>query len=387
LVKLFKLYEFRGVTITKGFLHYVWDDQGRKYVDAHTGYGVAFLGHSNPKVVSALIDQALRILTVAQSFKTPIEEELERALDPIAPPGAEVFLFQNSGAEGVELALKLAWAFTGRRKVVAFKGSFHGRTLGALSVTWEPKYRSGFPLLEDVVFLDFNADPKELEERFPDDAAAVILETVQGEGGVVPAKGEFVRAVESLARKTGALFIADEIQCGFGRTGRNWAFEEFGVKPDIVVAGKAIGAGFPVSVVFTREEIARSLLGGRHGSTFAANPLALASVKAAAEAYVEDSVPRRVAEVSGKLLSALESRVAGLRPVREVRGKGLMVGVELRFPPTQVLKCMQERGVLALRAGSTVVRLLPPYTVLDDDEAVEAMVSSVEECACREHGC
>uniref|UniRef100_A0A7J3ZIP7 Aspartate aminotransferase family protein n=1 Tax=Fervidicoccus fontis TaxID=683846 RepID=A0A7J3ZIP7_9CREN len=366
-------------------MHYVWDDRGRRYVDAHAGFGVAFLGHSNPKIVGALVDQALKIVTVPLSFRIPLEEELVRALEGVAPKHTEVFLFQNSGTEAVELALKLAWTFTGRRKLIAFRGAFHGRTLGSLSVTWEPKYRNGFPVLSDVVFLEYNASASVLEEHVDESTAAVIVEPVQGEGGLTPATTEFLQALEKLTKKAGALLIVDEIQCGFGRTGYTWAYEEHGIRPDIVVAGKAIGGGFPVSLVFTREEIAKALLGGRHGSTFAANPLAQAAVKASAEVFVEDSVPARVRQASEKLWRDLEARVSKLGPVRRLKGKGLMFGVELRFPPSRVLGCLQEQGVLALRAGATAVRFLPPYTI--DDESISRVVDALEECICREHSC
>ncbi|MEM1619163.1 MAG: aspartate aminotransferase family protein [Fervidicoccaceae archaeon] len=385
MLKVFRFYEYRGLELVRGYLHYVWDKDGRRYVDAHTGHGVAFLGHSNPKVVRALAQQMSQIMTVSPSFKAPIEDETIEVLDKIAPRSSNCVIFQNSGAEAVEVALKMAWAFTGRRRLVAFTGSFHGRTLGALSVTWEPKYRAGFPTLEDVTFIKYNSSPEEIRDVFPRDAAAVIVEPIQGEGGLSVGSRPFLKSIEEMARETGALLIVDEIQCGFGRAGVNWVHEELGLKPDVVLAGKAIGGGFPVSLVFTREDVASSLLDGRHGSTYASNPMALAAVKASVEVYLEESVPEKVSSVSGRLWSRLESRVRGLGPVRGLRGRGLMVGVELRYPPAKVMRCLQERGVLSLRAGASVLRLLPPYTI--DAETVDEVVDKIAECVCAEHGC
>jgi acetylornithine/LysW-gamma-L-lysine aminotransferase len=313
-----------------------------------------------------------------------VQDEALEKLSKIAPRGLDTVAFTNSGAEAVETALKMAWAYTGRRRIVAFRGGFHGRTVGALSVTWSPAYRRGFPLLGDVRFAEYNS-PEAVEEAVDESVAAVIVEPVLGEGGVVPASREFMRAVEEAARRSGALLIVDEVQTGFGRCGRVWCHELYGVKPDILVAGKALGGGFPVAAVFAGWDVARSLPGGRHGSTFGGNPLALAAVSAAVDVLLGDSVPSR-AEAAGRLLlSRLREQLEGVRAVRSVRGVGLMAGVELRFPPGRVLECLQSTGVLALKAGATVVRLLPPYMVTPGD--VEVLAGAVRSCICRVYGC
>jgi len=378
-LRFFRYYGSRGLRIVRAHMQYVWDEEGNRYLDAHTGHGVAFLGHNNPRIVSRISKQLETLAICSPSFECSVQEEAVEKLGRIAPPGADTVLFANSGAEAVEAALKIAWAYTGRRRIVALRGSFHGRTLGALSVTWGPGYRRGFPVLEDVVFIPYNAEPAVVEDAVTDDTAAVIAEPVLGEGGVVPAEKGFLETLEKVARERGALFILDEVQTGFGRTGRTWCLEHYGVRPDIVTAGKAIGGGFPVSAVFTRSELADSLRGGRHGSTYAGNPLGLAAVSAAVDVLLEEGVARRAEEVGKALLDLLSDRLAGERLVRDIRGKGLMVGVELRKQPLPVLKCMQEKlRVLALRAGTTVVRLLPPYSISLGD--VEVAVNAIREC-------
>ena len=377
-LELLRYYGSRGLRVAKAYMQYIWDTNGRRYLDLHTGHGVAFLGHNNPRVVERLKAQLGELVVCNPSFECSVQEEALEKLSSIAPRGADSVLFANSGAEAVETALKIAWAYTGRRRVVAFRGSFHGRTLGALSVTWSPGYRRGFPVLEDVVFLPFNAEPAVLEKMFPEDAAAVIVEPVQGEGGVVPAREDFLKALERVARERGSLLIVDEVQAGFGRTGRVWSHEHYGVRPDIVVAGKALGGGFPVSAVFTRHELAGVLRGGRHGSTYAANPLALAAVSAAVSVLLEENVPRLAGERGKVFAELLSDRLSGVRSVREIRGKGLMIGVDTRFNPLPVLKCLQGRGVLALRAGVTVVRFLAPYMITEED--MEDASNALREC-------
>ncbi len=362
-------------------MQYVWDDRGRRYIDAHTGNGAAFLGHANPAIAGRVSEALGELAACSLSFDCPHREEAVRALSRVAPPHMGAVAFANSGAEAVEAALKMAWAHTGRRLVAAFRGSFHGRTLGALSVTWNPRYRRGFPVVE-AVFLPYNSDPAEAHSaitKLGPRLAAVIVEPVQGEGGVVPGEREFLRAVGEAARESGALLVVDEIQAGFGRTGRVWAHEHYGLEPDIVTAGKALGGGLPVSAVLARGELAGALEGGRHGSTHAGNPAAMAAVAAAVDVLLSDDVPARAREAGSRLASRLRGLLEGRRAVRGVRGLGLMLGVDLRANPAPTLRCMQERGVLASKAGVSVVRLLPPYMLSPGD--VEEVASVVAECA------
>jgi len=378
LLKYFRFYEERGLRIEKALNQYVWDLEGRKYLDLHTSHGVAFLGHNNPYIIDALSSQLRKLTISSTSFSTAVMGDMLDVLSKVVHRRFDYVTLLNSGSEAVELALKVARRVTGRKSLVAFTGSFHGRTLGALSVTFNPKYRRAFePLIPGVKFGKFN-DVKALENIINEGTAGVIVEVVQGEGGIKPAFQEFIRELRRRTNDVGALLIIDEVQTGFGRTGRIWAYEHYGIEADILVAGKAIGGGFPVSAVFMPEEVASRIVRGDHGSTYGGNPLACAAVKASAEVLIRDSVPIKAEVMGAELLKLLKSELLSLRAVRDIRGLGLMIGIELRFLPGSVLKCAQERGVLLLKAGSTVVRLLPPYMINRED--IRWCVSVVREC-------
>lgn len=365
-MKLISFSGSRGLKIVKGEGQYVWDEHGKKYLDFHTGHGVAFLGHRNKIVIEHIKMQMDEIMTLTPSFYTRIRDEMLEELDKVKPKGLESVCMLNSGSEAVELALKIARKVTRKKKLVAFKNSFHGRTFAALSVTWNRRYREPFePLLGDVIFADFNN--AESLKSIGNDVAAIIVEPVQGEGGVVPAEVEFMKELSEVAESKGALLIIDEIQSGFGRTGKLWAHEHFGISPDIMTAGKSMGGGFPVSAVFLRDEIASKLEEGDHGSTFGGNPLAMAAVTGAIKALKLDNAVEKAEEKGRKLLSVLKDNLKHLRLVRQVRGLGLMIGVELRVGPSSFIEKLQNEGLLSLKAGSTVIRFLPPYLISDDD--------------------
>jgi len=373
-VKFVRFYQDRGLTIVKGEGQYVWDDKGQKYLDLHAGYGTAFLGHRNKVVIEYMQKQMERITNLTTAFDVPIRDEMLKELDKVKPEGMEYVYLLNSGTEGNELALKIAKKLTKRRKIVAFKNGFHGRTMGSLSVTWNRNYREQFgPMLQEVEFLDYNnVDGLKL---INEETAGVIVEPVQGEGGVVPAKQEFMRELRTRTESSGSLLIVDEVQTGFGRTGEIWGHQHYGVKADIVVAGKAIGGGFPVSAVFLPEWIAQGLGEGDHGSTYGGNPLALAAVTAATKVLTNDSVHQKAKEKGEIFMKVLNQGLQGMKSVREVRGKGLMIGIDLRFNPSPVIKAMQDSKVLCLKAGSTVVRLLPPYVITEEDMEVTVDVA------------
>jgi acetylornithine/LysW-gamma-L-lysine aminotransferase len=277
----------------------------------------------------------------------------------------------------VELALKLARKRTRRRKAVAFTGSFHGRTFGALSVTFNKTYREGYdPFPFEVEFLPFNS----LEDlcRIGEDVAAAIVEPVQGEGGLTPATDEFLRELERRCREVGAYLIVDEVQSGFGRTGLIWDHLRANVRPDVLVAGKSIGGGFPVSLVAVNDEIASKVEEGEHGSTHGGNPLALAAVTGGVEALLSEDVPTKAHAASELLIAGLrEAAAENAELVRSLKGKGLMLGLELRFNPSQAIKDLQSKGLLALKAGTTVLRFLPPYMITQED--IEWAVAKVSE--------
>ncbi|ALU11510.1 acetyl-lysine aminotransferase [Ignicoccus islandicus DSM 13165] len=367
--KLLRFYPPRGLKIVKAYMQYVWDENWRKYLDFYNGYGVGFLGHRNPIVVAKVVEQLGTLVINSPSFDDPVKEELLNKLPKILPKTLLNVYFQNSGTEAVELALKLSFYYTKRKKVVAFKRSFHGRTLGSLSVTWGKDYRAPVEelLLKDVVFAEFNST-ENLDKVIDEDTAAVIVEPVQGEGGINPATREFLMALRNRTKEVGAVLIFDEIQAGFGRTGSVWAYQGIGASdPDVLLSAKAIGNGIPVSMVAVNDEIAESVKSGIHGSTYGANPLALAAVSGAIDVLLKDNVPQKAKE-KGKLFDELlREEVEGLRIVREIRNLGLMIGVELRVKPGKYIEALQREGVLSLKAGATVIRFLPPYVVTEED--------------------
>lgn len=365
MIKLISFFGSRGLRIVKAENQYVWDDKDNKYLDLHAGHGVAFLGHNNKIVIEYLIKQMNEVMTLTPAFETPIREEMLRELSDLVPTNFNNVFLQNSGAEAVELALKVARKITKRKKFIAFKNSFHGRTFGALSVTWNKKYREPFEPLLDVEFLTFNS-VEELK-KINEDVAAVIVEPIQGEGGVNPATPEFMKALREVTKEKGALLIVDEVQTGFGRTGKVWAFQHFGIEPDIFTAGKAIGGGFPVSAVFMPDWIAQNLEEGDHGSTYGSNPLAAAAVTGASKVLKTFNVPEQARLKGETFIKLLRENLSEFRSVREIRGMGLMIGVDLRFNPSLAINIMQQERVIALKAGITTIRFLPPYMITTED--------------------
>ena len=353
-------YAKRPTAIVRGEGVYVWDMNGTRYLDATSGQGVAALGHCHPAVSHAISEQAQTLVTLHESFYNDRRAELLALLDSITPGDLSHFFLCNSGAEAIEGALKVAKLLTGRSGIVAAKRAFHGRTTGALSMTWTPKYRKPFqdwlPSVQHVAFNNIAA----AREAIAEGTAAVMVESVQGEGGVHPAEIEYLQALRQHCDKTGAMLIIDEIQTGFGRTGKWFGFEHAGIVPDIVALAKAIGGGLPMGAVCWRAahgQIARAT----HGSTFGGNPLACAAAIATITTIRDESLVER-AEANGSWLLD-ELAALNLRGVRAIRGRGLMVGLELRGRVTPALKAMQECGVLALPAGLNTLRLLPPLII------------------------
>ncbi|MGC9021359.1 MAG: aspartate aminotransferase family protein [Candidatus Methanodesulfokora sp.] len=381
MLKYLNLYGSRGLEIVRGEGQYVWDSNNRKYIDCHTGHGVAFLGHRNPKIVESVREQLGRIVTLSSSYDHRLREEVADSLERITPKQYSHFYLLNSGSEAVDFALKVARKITGRKKFLSFIGAFHGRTFGALSVTWNPKYRRPFEPLLDVEFVKFN-DVSAAEEAITRDVAAVIVEPIQGEGGINPASKEFMKALREMTEERDVILIVDEIQTGFGRTGNVWASDSYKVYGDIMLAGKAIGGGIPVSIAFLGDEIGNSLSEGDHGSTFGGNLLAMAAVKASINVLLEDNVPSKAEAAGLRLMKGLEGACKNLKIVRDIRGSGLMIGIDLRFDPKPVLEHLQQSGILALKAGTTVIRLLPPYLINDND--IDFIVSSLMRCLSEE---
>ncbi|MCS7217862.1 MAG: aspartate aminotransferase family protein [Thermus sp.] len=368
------VYHKHDLLLVRGQGARVWDAEGNVYIDCVGGYGVANLGHANPEVVEAIQRQAETLLSMPQTLPTPTRGEFYRTLVSLLPPELNRVFPTNSGTEANEAAIKFAWAHTGRRKLVAAMRGFSGRTLGSLSVTWEPKYREPFlPLLGPVEFIPYN-DVEALKKAVDEETAAVILEPVQGEGGVRPATPEFLQAAREVTQEKGALLILDEIQTGMGRTGKRFAFEHYGVVPDILTLAKALGGGVPIGAAVMREEVARSMPKGGHGTTFGGNPLAMAAGVAALRYLERTRLWERAAELGPWFMDKL--REIPSPKVREVRGLGLMVGLELKEKAAPYIERLEkEHRVLTLQAGPTVIRFLPPLVIEREElaQVVEAV--------------
>ncbi|MDE2774358.1 MAG: aspartate aminotransferase family protein [Chloroflexota bacterium] len=360
-------YGKRPTALVRGEGVYVFDEAGRRYLDATSGQGVAALGHCHPAVISAISEQAATLITCHESFYNDRRAKLYELLASLIPADLNRFFLCNSGAEANEGALKVAKLLSGRDGIVAAKRSFHGRTTGALSMTWTQKYRKPFqewlPAVDYVAFNDIEAAKRAISES----TAAVVVEAIQGEGGVHPADNAYLQALRDCCDQTGAMLIVDEIQTGIGRTGKWFGFEHAGIVPDIMTVGKAIAGGLPMGAVCWRAAhgpIDRA----SHGSTFGGNPLACAAAIAALTAIRDEGLVENARDNGLWFMSEL--RAQNLRGVRQARGRGLMIGLELRGRVTPILKALQERGVLALPAGLNTLRLLPPLIITRDQLAV-----------------
>lgn len=370
--KMLDLIAYRGLDFVSGQNATLRDTRGRSFTDLASAHGVAAIGHCHPSLQKAIGEQSGRLLSCPGSFGTPLRQELATELRQLMPAGLNRFFFTNSGSESLEAALKMAILSSDRKKIIAFRGGFHGRTLGALGLTFTPKYREPFiPFVPEVDFLPFN-DIEALRTAMDTSVCAVVLEVVQGEGGVIPASTTFLRELESLCRRFGCLLIADEVQTGGGRTGTFWAVEASGITPDILCFAKALGGGFPFGGIACSERIRPRP--GSHGSTFGGNPLACAAALASLMVIQEEQLCRKAQEKGDMVMAML--RKEDMPDVAEIRGRGLMIGIELKYKVTPVLSRLQERGVIALAAGPRVLRLLPPLTIPKDQlrDAVEIII-------------
>ena len=341
----------REITLVSGRGAVVTDDQGREYIDCVAGHGVALVGHCNPVVVDAISRQAQRLMVCAGAFSNDTRAELLEELVRITPEPLERAFLCNSGTEAVEAALKFARASTGRPGFVCARGGFHGRTIGALSATFEPRYRKGLaPLVPGFDFVPFNSIEK-LRRAVTDDTAAVVLEPVQGEGGVHVAKRDYLREVRRICDAAGTLLILDEVQTGFCRTGRPFACEHFDVTPDLLCLAKGMAGGFPMGAVLCSDRI--NVTPGIHGTTYGGNPLACAAALATIRLMRSDHLAERAAQAGEDVLRRLRDLDLGV--VREVRGLGLMIGIALKQKVRPYLDRLADRGVLALPAGLSVL--------------------------------
>jgi acetylornithine/N-succinyldiaminopimelate aminotransferase len=379
---LLPTYDRHKILFEKGRGVYLWDSLGNRYLDFLSGIGVNALGHAHPAIQATLKRQAGRLIHVSNLFFHEFQAELAKRLTKIS--GLDRAFFCNSGTEAWEGALKLARIYArtkntnGHRpkwRILALDNSFHGRTFGSLATTGQAKYRDPFaPLLPGVGFVRFN-DVDNLKKQFEADVCAVCIETVQGEGGVCPVSPEFLRLARKLTASTGALLILDEIQCGLGRTGRYFAYQYYGVQPDIVTIAKPLAAGLPLGAILTTDRVAGSMHAGMHGTTFGGGPLACAVAIEFLRGL--DDLLEHVCEVGGYFLDQLQNLKMRHASIREVRGMGLMLGVELDSADTAkaVVSTLLQNKILINRTHETVLRFLPPYIIQEKhvDEVIRAL--------------
>ncbi|NJN84906.1 MAG: acetylornithine/succinylornithine family transaminase [Caldilineaceae bacterium] len=363
------------VVMSRGEGCWMWDTEGKRYLDLTAGQGVAMLGHCHPALSQAIAEQAHQLIACPNFFYNDTRARFSAKLVEVLPAHLNHLFLANSGAEAIDGALKFARLATGRTGIVSSMRSFHGRTVGAVSMTWEPKYRKPFEPLIDVTHIPYNNVDK-LDDAVDESTAMVILEPVQGEGGVNVGDAEFMQAAQSLCRERGALLVIDEIQTGFGRTGKWFGHEHYGLEPDIICLAKGLGSGFPMGALAYTQAIHETLYPGAHGTTFGGNPLACAAGLAAIQTYQDEGLIERAAIMGEHLRAELTRALADVSLVREIRGPGLMIGIELRQKVGKYLKTlMEEHGVLALPAGSNVLRLLPPLII--GEEEIETGVAAI----------
>ena len=371
------VYSEKPIRIERGEDVHLYDDAGDEYLDFGASYGVATVGHCHPAVVSAVQEQMEKLTFVQASYPNSARDALYEKLATVAPSGIDNVWLCNSGTEANEAALKFARSATGDSKVVAAQRGFHGRTMGSLAATWKPKYKAPFePLAGDFEFVPYG-DEDALSEAVDDDTAAVLLEPIQGEGGVNPAPDGYLEVAREITEETDAALVFDEIQTGLGRTGSFWACERDGVTPDVLTSAKGLGGGLPVGATLCADWVAEDA--GPHGSTFSGGPVVSAAAEATLSTIVEEDLVGNAAEIGEYLQSKLRG---GELPIRTVRGAGLMLGVEVKRGANRLLKELaMNHGVLALPAGRTVVRLLPPLTVTEAhaDHVVDALEAVLTE--------
>lgn len=377
----FDLYGRYPIAIVRGKGSLVWDDERNEYIDALAGIAVNSLGHCHPAIVKTIQKQAAKLMHVSNFYYNEPQSNLAEKLVEVS--GLDRVFFCNSGAEAVEGAIKLTRKVAykkGKTGVILFMtNSFHGRTLGTIAMG-KDKYQDGFgPIPAGFNRIPFN-DVKALENSVDEDVIGIIIETIQGEGGIVEVSPEFLNTARNLCDKFDIPLILDEIQCGIARTGKMFAYQHYDVKPDIVTMAKALGSGFPIGAVAATEKVASAFEHGNHGTTFGGNPLACATALETIR-IIENENVCEMARVRGQyLMTRINDLSTNWNSIKEVRGKGLMIGVELAFPGAPVVNEMLKRGVLSNCASNTVIRLVPSLLITKEeiDKIVEVLVESIK---------
>ncbi|MHA1699115.1 MAG: aspartate aminotransferase family protein [Promethearchaeota archaeon] len=373
----------KKIPIVKGEGAVLFDADGNKYIDCVGGHGVSILGHSHPKLIKALIEHLKdsRPLTCGH-FYDENRAKLFQTLAERTPQKLNRIFLSNSGTEAVEAALKFAMKYKKsikNKEIIAMKRGFHGRTLGALSCTFNPRYRRDYVLIPGVHHASFN-NIDSVSELINDNTVAIITELIQGEGGVYPADNEFPKQLRELCDDKQIALIFDEVQTGFGRTGKLFAFEHWNVTPDILCLAKGIAGGIPMGATITTNEIMESVEPGAHGNTFGGNPLASRAALETIKIIDDERLVNNSAEVGEYLFNKLKDIATGYRIIKEIRGIGLMIGIQFKIKVSEIISKLMEKGVLALTAGITVLRLLPPLVITKDQakqvlEAIESVLA------------
>ncbi|ALP37282.1 acetylornithine aminotransferase [Paenibacillus sp. IHB B 3084] len=382
---LFPTYARYPLTLVKGQGSWLWDDQGKRYLDFMSGIAVTNLGHAPQAVAERLKKQIDELWHVSNLFHIPGQERAAALLT--ANSSADAVFFCNSGAEANEAAIKLARRYhqkvkqTGRYEIITFTQSFHGRTLATLTATGQDKVKEGFlPLPAGFKSVPLH-DQAALEAAISENTAAIMLEMVQAEGGMYPVEPAFVDVITKLCNEHGLLLIIDEVQTGMGRTGKLFSFEHYGIEPDIFTLAKGLGSGFSVGAMLGKGYLREAFTAGSHGSTFGGTPLAMAAVQATIETIIDDKLPERAAELGEYLFQSLQKQLGEIPFVKDIRGKGLMVGIECAQPVAELVLAGQKKGILFITAGPNVVRLLPNLYVTKDeiDQAVALITELIQE--------
>ncbi|MCD4703580.1 MAG: acetylornithine transaminase [Methanosarcinaceae archaeon] len=364
-------YGRQPITLTSGKGALVYDINGKEYIDCVAGIAVNNVGHCHPKVVQAIRDQAEKLIHVSNLYYTDIQADLAEQL--VSVTGMSRVFFCNSGTEAVEAAMKLARVNTGKKEFIATERSFHGRTMGALAVTYNSTYRTPFkPLIQDEIFVPYN-DAQAVSDALTEDTAAVIVEPIQGEGGIHVPSEEYLGEVRKICDENGTLLIFDEVQTGFGRTGKWFCKEHSGVEPDIMTMAKAIGGGFPMGALAAKEGISFSR--GQHAATFGGGPLACSAALASIEAIREDKLVERSARMGAYFKERIDE--LSLDSFVELRGCGLMIGLELNRNCADIVNYAREKGVLLNNTSESVLRLAPPLVITK--EQIDTVVDVLEQ--------
>lgn len=366
------LYQRFPINISKGKGAIVWDVSGKEYIDCMGGYGVALVGHCNDRVINAIKNQSDNLITCHMSVYNNTRLKFLQKMSKISPKELSKVFFSNSGAESIESALKFARKYTGKKGVIAMIGGYHGKTFGALSVTYNEKYRKSFqPLLEGVKFVPYN-NPSKIEDSLDDSIGTVIIEPVQGETGIIVPPDDFLQKIRKICDQNNLVLIFDEIQTGLGRTGKMWASEHWSTIPDIMCLAKGIAGGLPMGLTLCKPEILDAMKLGEHSSTFAGNPLSCSAGIATIDSIVEENLVGNAVKVGNIFKNGLLELKENHRIVRDVRGLGLMLALELRFDIKDILFEGIKEGLLMLYSGRNIIRLLPPL-VIDEIKVLKTL--------------